>query len=74
MMKKNVGTTERVIRAIVGLVALGAAFTVLGVLEGATLGIVAAVVGVVMLFTASIGWCPPYAIFGINTCNIKSSD
>ncbi|MBT4076041.1 MAG: DUF2892 domain-containing protein, partial [Gammaproteobacteria bacterium] len=37
-MKKNVGTTERVIRAIVGLVALGAAFTVLGVLEGATLG------------------------------------
>ena len=73
-MKKNVGTTERVIRAIVGLIALAAAFTALGVLEGATLGIVAAVVGVVMLFTASIGWCPPYAIFGISTCSVKSSD
>ncbi len=70
-MKKNVGTVERAIRAVIGIAAI-AAFA-LGLVEG-TLGIVAVVVGVVMLFTASIGWCPPYAIFGINTCNVKSSD
>ncbi|MCK4708880.1 MAG: DUF2892 domain-containing protein [Gammaproteobacteria bacterium] len=73
-MKKNVGTTERAIRAIVGVIALVAAFTMLNVLAGATLGIVAVVVGVVMLGTAAIGWCPPYAIFGISTCNVKSTD
>ncbi len=71
MMKKNVGNIERVIRAIVGLVAI-AAFA-LGLVEG-TMGIVAIIVGVIMLFTASIGWCPPYSVFGINTCNVKSSD
>ena len=73
-MKKNVGTVERAIRAIVGIVALIAAFTMLDVLAGATLGIVAVVVGVVMLGTAAIGWCPPYAIFGISTCSVKSAD
>ena len=73
-MKKNVGTTERAIRAIVGIVALVAAFTTLGALAGETLGIVAVVVGAVMLGTAAIGWCPPYAIFGISTCSVKSAD
>ena len=73
-MKKNVGTVERAIRGIVGIVALIAAFTMLDVLAGATLGIVAVVVGVVMLGTAAIGWCPPYAIFGISTCSVKSAD
>ena len=73
-MKKNVGTVERAIRAIVGIVALIAAFTMLDALAGATLGIVAVVVGVVMLGTAAIGWCPPYAIFGISTCSVKSAD
>ena len=28
-------------------------------------------IGLVPLLTAVVGWCPPYAIFGINTC--KSS-
>ena len=73
-MKKNVGTIERSIRAIVGIVALVAAFTTLGALEGATLGVVAVVVGVVMLGTAAMGWCPPYAIFGISTCKVKSAE
>ena len=72
-MKKNVGTIERAIRAIIGLVALAAAFTMLGGLAE-TMGIIAAVVGVIMLGTAAIGWCPPYAIFGFSTCKVKSAD
>lgn len=70
-MKQNVGTIERAIRAIVGIVAI--ALFALGMVEG-TLGIVAVVIGVVMLGTAAIGWCPPYAIFGISTCKVKSAD
>jgi len=68
-MKKNVGTIERIIRALIGIAALAAYF--LGMLNG-TVGIVALVVGVVLLGTAAIGWCPPYALLGISTA--KSSD
>ena len=25
-------------------------------------------IGIVPLATGAIGWCPPYAIFGISTC------
>ena len=67
-MQKNVGSIDRVIRALVGIVLLAVYF--LGALQG-TLGIVALVAGIVMLGTAAMGWCPPYALFGINTCGIK---
>ncbi|NNE64231.1 MAG: DUF2892 domain-containing protein [Gammaproteobacteria bacterium] len=70
-MTKNVGTIDRAIRAIVGIVAIALFAT--GTLQG-TVGIIAIVVGVVMLGTAAIGWCPPYALLGINSCGVKSSD
>ena len=68
-MKKNIGTVDRAIRAIVGIIAI-AAFA-LGMVEG-TLGIVALVVGAVMLGTSVISWCPPYALLGISTCSTKT--
>ena len=68
-MKKNVGTIDRTIRGLVGIAAI-AAFA-LGFVEG-TLGIVALVVAAVMLGTAVLSWCPPYALLGINTCGTKS--
>ena len=67
-MQKNVGSIDRAIRALVGVALLAAYF--LGAVQG-TLGIVAIVVGLVMLGTAAIGWCPPYSLLGINTCGIK---
>jgi uncharacterized RDD family membrane protein YckC len=67
-MQKNVGSIDRVIRALVGIALLAVFF--LGALQG-TLGIVALVVGIVMLATAAMGWCPPYALLGINTCGVK---
>jgi hypothetical protein len=70
-MKKNVGGIDRIIRGLVGIAALAAFF--LGMVSG-TLGYVALAVGVVMLGTAVIGWCPPYALLGINSCPMKSSD
>jgi len=64
-MQKNVGTTDRIIRALAGVAAVGVYFG--GMLTG-TLGTVALVVGIVLLGTAAIGWCPPYSLLGINTC------
>jgi hypothetical protein len=63
-MKPNMGTVDRVIRAIVGI-ALIAAFA-LELLQG-TIGMIAVVVGVVLLITAALRWCPPYTLLGINT-------
>jgi len=70
-MNKNVGTIDRTIRAIVGLV--GIALFATGFVEG-TLGIIALVVGIVLLGTAAIGWCPPYSLLGINTGAKKSTE
>ena len=67
MFKKNVGSTDRAIRGIVGVVALALAFTSLA---GVWMW-VAGIVGVVMLGTAALGTCPPYALLGINTCKVK---
>ena len=66
-MKSNVGTTDRIIRAIVGLVLLSLVF----ILEGNArwLGLI----GLVPLATAAIGWCPAYVPFGISTCKTGGS-
>lgn len=68
-MKQNVGTIDRAIRAVAGIATILA--YALGFLGG-TEGMVAVVVGAVLLGTAAIGWCPPYAIFGLSSCKVKS--
>ena len=68
-MKKNVGTIDRAVRTVAGIAAIAA--YAMSMLTG-TMGIVALVAGVVLLGTATLGWCPPYAIFGISSCKIKS--
>lgn len=62
-MKANVGGIDRILRIVIGLVLIG--LTVTG-----TIG-VWGWLGVVPLATGAIGWCPPYAIFGFNTCAMK---
>ncbi len=68
-MNKNVGSIDRAIRGLVGVV--GIAVYALGLASG-VIGVIALVVGVVMLGTAAIGWCPPYTLLGINTCSVKT--
>ena len=63
-MQKNMGTVDRIIRAVIGVCLL--ASWPLGMFEG-TLAIVFSVVGVVLLVTAALRWCPPYMLLGINT-------
>ena len=69
MFKKNVGSTDRTIRGLVGVI-LVLAF-LLGWVGGG-LGWAALIVGVVLLATAVLGTCPPYAMLGINTCKTKT--
>lgn len=66
-IKQNEGTLDRVIRVMVGSVALLAAFFWL---SGA-LQMVAYIVGAIALVTGLIGFCGIYAVFGISTCKTK---
>lgn len=63
-MKTNVGGIDRILRIVIGLVLIGLAAT-------GTVGWWGWL-GIVPLATGAIGWCPPYAIFGWNTCSTKS--
>ena len=63
-MKKNIGNVERIIRIIVGLTLLS--FTVIG--PKSLWGLI----GILPLATGFIGWCPPYALFGISTCKTEN--
>jgi membrane protein implicated in regulation of membrane protease activity len=65
-MKSNVGGIDRILRIVAGLVLIGLAAT-------GTVGMWGWL-GVVPLATGAIGWCPPYAIFGFNTCAMKNKD
>ncbi|RYH09581.1 DUF2892 domain-containing protein [Tropicimonas sp. IMCC6043] len=63
-MTKNMGSIDRIVRAIVGIILLVLAFTG----GWSTLWtVIAAVVGLVLLATSALGYCPPYSILGIKT-------
>jgi len=61
-MKRNVGGVDRAVRII-----LGSAIIAVGLAYGSWWG----AVGAVLLLTGLMGWCPPYALFGFNTCKMK---
>lgn len=64
-MKKNIHPFERVLRIVVGLVLIAMAFV-----GPANLWFL---IGIVPVFTGLSGWCPPYQLIGISTCNIGKS-
>lgn len=68
-MSVNVGTVDRILRAVLGIVLLYLAFASgLPLFEGALAKYGAAVVGVVMLAVAAIRICPVYTLLGLRTC------
>ena len=62
-MTKNVGGIDRTLRITIGLALIAAAAT-------GTVGWWG-YLGIVPLLTGLVGWCPPYALFGFNTCAMK---
>jgi hypothetical protein len=67
-MKTNVGNMDKVLRIVLAVVMSVLYFT--GTVTG-TLGTVLLVLGGVFLLTALVGFCPLYAMVGINTCPKK---
>jgi hypothetical protein len=61
-MNANVGSTDRIIRIVVGIALI--AWALMG-------GPVWAWIGVVPLATGLLRVCPAYSIFGMNTCGTK---
>ena len=62
-MTRNVGGIDRTLRIVIGLALVAAAAT-------GTVG-VWGWLGLLPLATGLMGWCPPYALFGWNTCSMK---
>lgn len=72
MMKVNEGGFDRILRVVVGLALIAGVF--FGDQFGAGFLNPWGWIGVVPLVTGLIGWCPAYAIFGLKTCPIKSTE
>lgn len=71
----NVGTLDRVVRAVAGVVLLALPFLLAETDAGiSAFGItdwVMIVVGVVLLVTAAMRFCPLYRILGLRTCPLS---
>ena len=63
MVCKNVGTVDRAIRIIVGVVLIALVFVGPQTAWGW--------IGVVPLATGLLGWCSLYTVLGMKTCKIK---
>ncbi len=57
-MKKNVGSIDRIVRLVVG-----AAAVILAIVFKFWWGLL----GIILIVTALINWCPIYRIFGLST-------
>ncbi len=68
-MKTNVGSIDRILRAILGVVLLWLAFASgYALFDGAVMKYGAIVIGIIMLATAAVRVCPIYSILGLKTC------
>ena len=67
-MKPNTNTTDRIIRALIGIIFITLFLTklVVGTIGASLLGF-----GGILIMTAIIGFCPLYVFFGIDTCKRK---
>lgn len=63
-MKKNMGTTDKVIRVLVAVVILVLYFT--HVITG-TLAVILLILAAVFVVTSLLGLCPLYLLFGLST-------
>lgn len=64
-MTKNVGSLDRLLRIVVGLVLIAYAIPVGFPHTGWN---AAGWIGIVPLVTALVGFCPAYTLLGVNTC------
>lgn len=63
--EQYVGNFERIIRVVAGLAIIAWAFYAKNWWG---------LIGIIPLLTGLVGWCPPYALLGINTCSLKDKN
>lgn len=68
MLKTNVGTTDRVLRVLLGLALLLGFF-----LDPDAGWRWLYLIGIVPLVTGLVGSCPAYSLLGLSTCPMKKS-
>lgn len=67
-MIRNMGTTDRIARAVIGIAAVVVSLVFgWGSTVGVIVGIALLVVAAVMLVTAAVGYCPLYRLPSIST-------
>ena len=64
-MGKNVGTADRILRIVVGIILIAFVFVGPQTPWGW--------IGAIPIVTALIGWCPAYRLLGIRTCPVSKS-
>lgn len=67
-MKKNVGNLDKAIRLVLAVIFAVLYFT--NTVSG-TIGYISLGLSAIFLITSLIGFCPLYAIVGLNTCPTK---
>ncbi len=70
IMKKNMGSSDRLIRFLVAATIGALYFT--GTITG-IVGYVLLAVGAIFMITSFVGLCPLYSLLGIRTCKIEAS-
>jgi hypothetical protein len=66
-MKKNIGTTDRIVRLLIAIVCFVAVF--MG--GNSYIKIILSVLSIFTLYESLFGWCAFYALIGKNTCPIQ---
>ncbi|MCX2819506.1 DUF2892 domain-containing protein [Haladaptatus sp. F3-133] len=75
-LQKNVGSYDRGLRAVIGIIALAigvagiAGVGGVGEILGTYGGIVVGIAGGITAFTAVTGFCGAYKLLGVDTCDI----
>lgn len=70
-MTVNLGSMDRALRALIGLILIAAPFlTGLAIWQSGLFFYGALIVGAVLLGTAAFKFCPAYRLLGIKTCPV----
>lgn len=71
-MTANVGNIDRIIRLVIGAVLILAPFFTNWGLVGSTTGMfISVLLGLVLVATSAMKFCPLYRIFGLRTCKVS---
>ncbi len=71
-MTHNIGTIDRTLRIVAGLVLLALAWIApVAIIHGTAAVAIATVIGLVLIVTAFLRVCPLYSMLGMNTCAVK---